>query len=69
MARMTSLGDTFPVVPVTHFVEERASLGDAWHLVGPTIKRNYRKSSQQDLYCIAFIEGMRMALYAVENPQ
>ena len=59
---MQFLGDPFPLVPVSHFVRETVPLKEACQLVGPTIERNSGRSNQ-DLYCIAFIEGMRMAYY------
>ena len=65
---MSHLGDPFPIVSVTAF--ERGCgfpTNDVWPIVGPTIARNYRSASQQELYCIAFIEGMRMALAAMKG--
>lgn len=62
------LGDPFPLIPMTHFVkDQRFNLRDAWRLVGPTIYQNYRKHNQQDLYCIAFIEVMRMAVFSMRD--
>jgi hypothetical protein len=57
------LGDPFPLVPSSHFVRDSIDLKEAWQLVGPTMYEN-RKRNAQDLQCIAFLEGMRMA-YAV----
>ena len=58
------LGDSFPLVPNSHFVrDDSIDLKEAWQLVGPTMYQN-RMRNAQDLQCIAFLEGMRMA-YAV----
>jgi hypothetical protein len=63
--KYVSVFDRVPLVPVTHFEKLHISMGDAWHLVSPTIKRNMQKSNAQQLYCIALIEGMRMASFAL----
>lgn len=58
--------DEVPLVPLRDFVKEsypKEMYKMAWELVGPTIHRNQR-ASLQTLMCIAFIEGMRMAVYA-----
>lgn len=62
-----------PTVPINDFVHKslpRETYDKAWHLVGPTIQKNLFKTSaanQHVLYCIAFIEGMRMALASYEE--
>lgn len=70
MSRPKSSGTTtigcmppIPIVPVTHFVEEKCLFKEVWALVGPTISRNLNRitlPNQYQLYCIAFMEGMRM---------
>lgn len=63
------LGDPFPIVSVKDFMQEKIDLKDAWQLVGPTINRN-RNRSYQDLLCIAFVEGVRMATFMIaEKPE
>ncbi|MEO0976008.1 MAG: hypothetical protein AAFY24_02065 [Pseudomonadota bacterium] len=56
-----------PLVPVGHFEKLSVDLDDAWHLVSPTIRRNMHNSNPQQLYCIAFIEGMRMAIFGMQD--
>jgi hypothetical protein len=60
-------GPAIPLVPIGDFVN--LGYGDefydmAWYIVGPTIERNFEKlhTKPHILYCIAFIEGMRMAI-------
>jgi len=65
--RYITVFDKVPLVPVTHFERLRVNMSDAWHLVGPTIQRNMHKSNPQQLYCIAFLEGMRMAQFAMKE--
>lgn len=68
MSREMRIGDPFPIVPVSHFIKDGSvRMEDAWQLVGPTIHRNHKRNFQ-DLLCIAFIEGMRMAVNALEDP-
>lgn len=62
--RVSVLTDV-PLVPVSHFKRVGMSFDDAWYLVGPTIQRN-RDVGFERLLCIAFIEGMRMAQYALD---
>lgn len=60
--------DKVPLVPVNDFKKLNFDMRDAWHLVGPTIQRNMRFCNAQQLYCVAFIEGMRMARFALKEP-
>lgn len=58
------IGDPFPLVPIQHFQTvqlPKNMMKNAWELVGPTINRNMQVASMQDLFCIAFMEGVRMA--------
>lgn len=63
-----------PIVPNKDFISE--SYGDefykmAWYLVGPTIRANQhiKVIDQHQLYCIAFIEGMRMAISNLKDKE
>lgn len=67
-SKQMHLGDPFPLVPIAHFEKDnRISLRDAWQLVGPTIEKNQARHGLQALLCIAFIEGMRMALHVAKD--
>lgn len=68
--RFVTFGPPIPVVPVGHFVEiglEAEIYDYAWHLVGPTIDRNIERMNSHQLICIAFIEGMRMAVATING--
>lgn len=61
-----TIGPPIPIVPVTHFKRGEYSqefYDMAWYIVGPTIHANMARGQTQQhmLYCIAFIEGMRLA--------
>jgi hypothetical protein len=65
-------GPPIPLVPFGHFVQESHDpefYDMAWYLVGPTIEKNLEKhyTRPHQLYCIAFIEGMRMAIKGIED--
>lgn len=66
------IGPPVPVVPYSHFKNQ--AYGEefyemAWYLVGPTIGVNLQKHFYHPhiLFCIAFIEGMNMALHGIEE--